>query len=95
MKISSWSKPNPLHFSYRHKVPRRKMFVFQRDTSSGKSQLKTTNVQKTYSSFTNMCALFVILHLNTNAHKLDHHSPCIVQTLVMFKKGKKMQYQYK
>ena len=42
-----------------------------------------------------MCALFVILHLNKNAHKLDHHSPCIVQTLVMFKKGTKMQYQIK
>ena len=35
MKISSRNKPNPLHFSWWHKVPRREMFVFQRDTSSG------------------------------------------------------------
>jgi len=35
MKISSRNKPNPLHFSWWHKVPRRKMFVFQGDKSSG------------------------------------------------------------
>ena len=35
MKIPSRNKPNPLHFSWWHKVPRRKMFVFQGDTSSG------------------------------------------------------------
>ena len=35
MKISSRNKPNPLHFSRWHKVPRQKMFVFQEDTSSG------------------------------------------------------------
>ena len=34
-KIPSNNKPNPLHFSWWHKVPRRKMFVFQGDMSLG------------------------------------------------------------
>ena len=98
MKISSRNKPNPLHFSWWHKVPRRKMFVFQRDVIGIKYQTKTTNVQKAYRIAPPRCVhyLWSCIWIQ-NAHKWDHHSPYkhIIQTLVKFKKGKKLQYQLK
>ena len=43
-----------------------------------------------------MCALFMILHLNTKCTKMRSSlSIYIIQTLIMFKKGKKLQYQFK
>jgi hypothetical protein len=62
-----------------------------------KYQMKTTNVQKAYRiAPPKMCALFMILHLNTTCtHMRSSLSIYIIQTLVMFKKGKKLQYQFK
>ena len=97
MKIPSRNKPNPLHFSWWHKVPRREMFVFQGDTSSGSNtnrrQLMFTNI---YDCSPKICALFMILHLNTNCTQMGSSlSIHIIQTLVMFKESNKMQNQFK
>ena len=63
-----------------------------------KYQMKTTNVRKAYRIAPPRCVHYLRFCIwIQNAHKWDHHSPYIyiIQTLVMFKKGKKLQYQFK
>ena len=91
------NKPSPLHFSWWHKVPKTKnVCLSKRHVIGIKYQLKITNVIKHIGLLPqDVCIIYDFAFeykMHTNEIITLH---IYIQTLVMFKKGKKLQYQFK